>query len=190
MALTRPLTLDEFLLQLEEQPALEYERGVVTQKMSPQPKHGKLQMTLAMRFERHGYPQQVVSAFPETRVIWPAEGVSYVPDVIAYLPERVPYDEHGEIADHLYVPPDVTVEIPSPEQGLERQLERCRWYVAHGVAVSLLVHPGRHAVWVFRPGSESGPLEGDAVVDLSPEISGFSFVVSELFAVLRRPPQQ
>ena len=61
-----------------------------------------------------------------------------------------------------------------------------------GVPVSLLVHPGRHAVWVFRPGAESGPLEGDAVVDLSPEIagsSGLSFVVSELFSVLRRPPR-
>lgn len=42
VALTQPLTLDEFLLRPEEKPALEYERGVITQKMSPMPKHGKV----------------------------------------------------------------------------------------------------------------------------------------------------
>ena len=187
MALTRPLTLDEFLLRPEEQPALEFERGAVRQKMSPQPRHGRLALLLGLRFEAHGYPKQIASAFVETRVTWPAEGLSYVPDVIAYRVERVPYGADGELVDHLTVPPDVAVEIPSPGQGLDRQLERCRWYVAHGVAVSLLVHPGRHAVWVFRPGTETGLLTGDAVVDLGDVFEGFSFVVSELFAALRRP---
>jgi Uma2 family endonuclease len=108
--------------------------------------------------------------------------------VIAYLLERVPIAADGEIADHLFIPPDVAVEIPSPGQGLEHQLDRCRWYVAHGVRAALLVHPGRHAVWVFRPGEEIGPLVGDAVVDLGDVFAGFSFVVSELFGALRARP--
>lgn len=188
MALTRSLTLDEFLLQPEEQPALEYERGVITQKMSPQPRHGKLQLTLCMRFESHGYPEQLASAFSETRVIWPTEGVSYVPDVIVFRPERVPFGPDGEIADHFLVPPDVAIEIPSPGQCLETQMSRCRWYVAHGVRVSLLAHPDRHAVWVFRPDMEIGPLVGDAVVDLRDVFDGFSFVVSDVFRALRARP--
>jgi Uma2 family endonuclease len=185
MALTRSLTLDEFLLQPEEQPALEYERGVITQKMSPQPRHGKLQLTLCMRFESYGYPEQLASAFSETRVIWPIEAISYVPDVVVYQPERVPSGPNGEIADYFLVPPDVAIEIPSPGQGLEAQPQRCRWYVAHGVRVSLLAHPDRHAVWVFRPDGETGPLEGDAVVDLGDVFEGFSFVVSDVFRALR-----
>ena len=188
MALTRPLTLDEFLLQPEEQPALEYERGVMTQKMSPMARHGKLQMTLGVRFESHGQPEQILSAFSETRVTWPVEGISYVTDIIASLVERVPYDADGQLPNRLLTPPDVAVEIPSPGQSLGDQMDRCRWYVAHGVRVSLLAHPDREAIWVFRPDAEVGPLVGDAVVDLAPEIPGFSFVVGELFAVLQRRP--
>ena len=185
MALVRSLTLDEFLLEPEEQPALEYERGVITQKMSPMGKHGTLEGELYFRFRMHQYPRVAVRSLIETRVTWPAEGISYIPDVIAYRVERVPQDADREIPDRLIVPPDVAVEIPSPGQGLDDQMDRCRWYVAHGVSVSLLAHPGRRAVWVFRSDAEIGPLTGDAVVDLNPEIPGFSFIVSELFDALQ-----
>jgi Uma2 family endonuclease len=188
MALTRSLTLDEFLLQPEEQPALEYERGVITQKMSPKMRHAALQTAFTMRFETHGYPQTLVRAFPETRVTWPEEGVSYVPDVIAYLLERVPVDQYGDLPEDVIVPPDVAIEIPSPGQGLETQMDRCRWYVAHGVRASLLAPPARRSVWVFRPGAETGPLVGDAVVDLGDVFEGFSFVVSDVFRALRARP--
>jgi Uma2 family endonuclease len=188
MALTRSLTLDEFLLQPEEQPALEYEQGAITQKMSPKMRHGALQIALCVRFEAHGTPQQIARAFPEVRVTWPREGVSYVPDVIAYLLDRVPTDPDGDLPEDVIVPPDVAVEIPSPGQGLEQQMDRCRWYVAHGVRVSLLAHPARRAVWVFRPDSESGPLEGNAIVDLSDVLDGLSFAAAELFSALRSRP--
>ncbi|MCC7372202.1 MAG: Uma2 family endonuclease [Chloroflexi bacterium] len=184
MAVTRPLTLDEFLLRPEEQPALEYERGVVTQKMSPMAKHGTLEGELYFRFRMHQYPRVAVKSMTETRVTWLTEGISYVPDVIAYRVERVPSGVDREILDRLVVPPDVAVEIPSPGQTLDSQVERCRWYVQHGVKAALLVHPGRKAVWVFRAGAETGPLTGDAVVDLGDVFDGFSFVVAELFVSL------
>jgi Uma2 family endonuclease len=185
MALTRSLTLDEFLLQPEEQPALEYERGVITQKMSPMGKHGTLEGELYFRFRMHQYPRIVIRSLIETRVTWPDEGISYVPDVIAYRVGRVPTDADREVADRIVVPPDVAVEIASPGQVLEDQFDRCRWYVAHGVQVSLLAHPRRRAVWVFRPDSEIGPLVGDALVDLGDVFEGFAFVVAELFDALR-----
>jgi Uma2 family endonuclease len=185
MALTGQLTLDEFLLLPEEGPALEYERGVITQKMAPMARHSKLQVGLCIRFESHGHPQQLVSAFSEVRVTWPEEGISYVPDVSAYRVERVPIEADGDVSDHLTVPPDVAVEIWSPGQGVPRQMDRCRWYVAHGVAVSLLVHPERRTVWTFRPGAESGPLQNDDVVDLGDVFEGLTFTVAELFGALR-----
>lgn len=186
MALTERLTLDEFLLQPEERPALEYERGVITQKMAPLGWHGLLQGDLYFRFRMHGHPQAILEAFSETRVTWPDEGVSYVPDVIAYRSERVPADPSGLIENHLTVPPDVAVEIWSPDQVLSTQLERCRWYVEHGVPVSLLVHPNRGTVWTFRPSVESGPLRGEDLVDLGDVFPGLSFSVAELFQALRR----
>jgi len=185
MALTEQLTLDEFLLRPEEKPALEYARGVITQKMAPMGWHGKLQGVLYFRFEMHGYPQHLLSAYCETRVTWPGEGISYVPDVIAYRIEREPADPNGFIANQVTVPPDVAVEIWSAGQVLGQQIDRCRWYVAHGVPVSLLVHPERRRVWTFRPGAETGPLVGADVIGLSDLSAGLSFTVDDVFAGLR-----
>ena len=127
-----------------------------------------------------------------TRVAWTVEGVSDVPDVIAYRTERVPTDPNGEIPQHLFEPPDVAVEIASLGQGLAQQQDRCRWYVAHGVPVALLVHPERRAVWTFRPGAEpgmtaeQGSLHGDDLIDLSGVAPELTFTVVDLFSD-RRP---
>lgn len=187
MALTRPLTLDEFLRQPIPRPDLEFERGRIWQKQLGGARHGVVAMQLAIHFEMAGGPRAVARAFPETRVSGRSEDVCYVPDVIAYRVERVPSAADGYLVDELFVVPDVAVEIPSPEQDLE-QLERCRWYVAHGVKAALLAHPGRKAIWVLRADAEIGPLTGDTVVDLSDVFEGFSFVVSDLFRALRARP--
>lgn len=179
------LTLDEFLRLPEEKPALEYERGVISQKMAPLGWHGLLQGDLYFRFRTHGFPQHRVTALTETRVTWTAEGISYVPDVIAYRSERAPKDAEGVFTNNVTVPPDVAVEISSPGQTMAQQMDRCRWYVAHEVPVALLVHPERRTLWTFRPGLESGPLQGAATVDLGDVIDGFSFTVSKLFEALR-----
>jgi Uma2 family endonuclease len=188
MALTGQLTLDELLLLPETQPELEYERGVVTQKMAPMAWHGKLQGELYFRFKMHGHPQKLISAFSETRVTWLEEQISYVPDVIAYRSEREPRTPDGLILSHLTVPPDITVEISSPGQVLARQMDRCRWYIAHDVPLSLLVHPERRAVWAFRPGVEAGPLQNHDVVDLGNVFPSLSFSVADLFDELRAHP--
>jgi Uma2 family endonuclease len=185
MAVTEQLTLDEFLLRPEEKPALEYERGVITQKMAPMTWHGKLQFLLCMRFEQYGHPQPILSAFSETRVTWTSEGISYVPDAIVYRSEREPVEPDGYLIKQLFVPPDIAVEIWSEGQVLGQQMDRCRWYVAHDVPVALLVHPNRRTVWTFRPGAESGPLRGQDVIDLGDIAAGLSFTADELFAGLR-----
>jgi Uma2 family endonuclease len=185
MALTQQLTLDEFLRLPEEKPALEYAQGVITQKMAPMGWHSTLQGELYFRFKMHGFPERLLRAFNEARVTWLSERRSFVPDVIAYRMERQPLDSNGFIADQITVPPDVAVEIWSAGQVLGQQIERCRWYVAHDVPVSLLVHPQRHTVWTFRPGAESGPLTGTDVVDLSDISDGLSFSVDDLFEELQ-----
>jgi Uma2 family endonuclease len=185
MALTEQLTLDESLRLPEEKPALEYERGVITQKMAPMGWHSRLQFHIGMRFEQHGHPDPIFTAYTGTRVTWIDERKSYVPAAIAYFTERAPEEPDGYIVDRLTVPPDVAVEIWSEGQVLGDQIERCRWYVSHDVRVALLVHPHRRLAWAFRPGEESGPLSGTDVVDLSDLSDGLSFTVDELFTALR-----
>jgi Uma2 family endonuclease len=185
MALTEQLTLDEFLLLPEAEPALEYERGAITQKMAPLAWHGILQGELYFRFRVHRIPESGVRPLSETRVTWPSEGISYVPDVIAYRTERLPVNEHGEVPQHLFVPPDAASEIASPGQGFAGQRQRCRWYLNHGVPLSLLFRPEQRAVWTFRPGAEQGPLRDDDMIDLDDVFPGLSFTVAELFSALR-----
>ena len=175
----RRLTLEEFLALPEEKPALEYADGEVTRKVSPNYWHGKLQFVVASLLDRPG----LSSAASETRTTF--AGRSFVPDIIAFTWDRVPTGERGEIPTDVTVPPDVAVEIRSPDQTVRSQVERCRWYVANGVRVSIFVDPLRRVVRVFRPDGESGPLAGDDIVDLSDVIAGCGFSVNELFAALR-----
>ena len=175
----RRLSLEEFLALPEEKPALEYADGEVTQKVSPNAWHGKLQFVIAGRIDR----PDVSSAFTETRTTY--AGRSFVPDVIAFTWDRTPVGEDGEIPADVAIPPDVAVEIRSPGQSLREQVERCRWYVANGVRVAPLVDPISRTVRVFRPGREHGPLSGDDIVDLSDVIPGCTFSANELFAALR-----
>ena len=56
---TRRLTLEEFLRLPEREPALEFDDGVVTQKVSPKAKYSRLQGRLARLIEAIVEPPRV-----------------------------------------------------------------------------------------------------------------------------------
>jgi Uma2 family endonuclease len=180
------LTLEEFLRLPEAKPALEYADGEVTQKVSPKLRHGASQTAFVTLVNAVGIPKRLAFAAVETRCTF--GGRSHVPDVAVFSWERIPVDADGEMLDDVSCPPDIAVEVVSPGQSMAAQANRCRWYVANGVRVSLLLDPrarlGR-SVRVFRLDGETGPLRGAERVDLGDVIPGFSFVVDEPFAVLR-----
>lgn len=178
----RRLALEEFLRLPEEKPALELVAGRVTQKVSPRGPHGRLQLTLGMRFESFGAPTRLAAAFTETRVNF--AGDSVVPDLIVYRWERVPHDEQGEVALDFMTPPDIAVEIISPGQTLRNLEDRCRWYVANGVPVSLLIHPRRRTVTCFRLAVEPETLSGNDRIALDQVLPGFQLTVAQLFDAL------
>ncbi len=151
MALTlRRLTLEEFLKLPEEKPALEFDDGAVIQKVSPKGHHSGLQTELAVRFDRFARPGKLARAFTELRATF--GGRSYVPDVSVYRWGRIPVDEAGRVANDFFDPPDIAVEIVSPEQSVNAQVRRCLWFVANGVGVALLVDPADDSVLLFRSG--------------------------------------
>ena len=68
MAITRQgLGLAEFLELPEEKPALEYEAGRITQKVSPKAKHGRLQFRIAALIEAASEAGQLGLVFTELR---------------------------------------------------------------------------------------------------------------------------
>ncbi|MBA2447920.1 MAG: Uma2 family endonuclease [Chloroflexi bacterium] len=87
-----------------------------------------------------GRAHRVARAFPELRTT--LGGASVVPDISVYRWDRVPSDERGNVPEDVQEPPDIAVEVISPGQTLKELVDRCRWYVEHGVRVVLLVTRG------------------------------------------------
>ncbi|MDQ3541010.1 MAG: Uma2 family endonuclease [Chloroflexota bacterium] len=177
------MTVEEFLKLPEEKPALEFEDGMVSQKVSPKAKHSRLQLFLGGRLNDIAEPRKVAFAFTELRASF--GGRSYVPDVAVIRWDRVPFDEVGEFADDIVEPPDIAVEIASPSQSVTALVRRCVWYVENGVRIALLVDPADRSVVRFRPGQNPVVLTGDDVIALDGVLDDFALTVRELFDSLR-----
>lgn len=184
MAITeRRLTLEEFLALPERKPALEYDDGVVTQKVSPKLHHSALQGQLVLLLDRLLRPRKLGRAFPELRTTF--AGNSLVPDVAAYVQERIPQDADGMLVLDAHVPPDVAWEILSPGQRVANLIARCLWYVANGVRIAILVDPRNRVVRVVTPGGDVQTLGDDDQIDLTAVFPGCSISVRQLFEALR-----
>lgn len=185
MAVTStPLTLEEFLRLPEENPALEFADGVVSQKVSPKVRHSILQGELVKRLDQAGLPYRLARAMPELRVTF--GGASYVPDIAVCRWERIPVDAAGLATGDFLGPPDLAIEIVSPEQSVNALVRRCLWYVANGVQVALLVDPSDESVLAFRPDRPTTAWHGSDRIDVSEVLCGFDLTVDQLFAALRQ----
>jgi Uma2 family endonuclease len=183
VAPARRMSLAEFLKIPERKPALEYEFGEITQKVSPKARHSALQVALCMlingllKARRRGY------AFSELRTTF--AGQSLVPDVAVFRWERIPLDENGEVVQDITIPPDIAVEIPSPRQSGPRQMRRCLWYVANGVKAALLVDEKDRTVFVYRPDAIPQAARGADQIDLTDVVPELRLTAEEIFGALR-----
>ena len=189
MAITgQRLTLEDFLALPEEKPALEYFDGVVTQKVAPKGRHSWLQYELSGYFNQSARYRKLVIALPELRTSY--AGSSPVPDVAVYRRDRVPWGPGGEVPDDFYEPPDIAVEIISPEQSKVKLVEKGKWYVAHGVPLALLVDPDDLSVTTFRPGEPPTVLRGADAIDFAAVLPGLRLAVRRLFGWLQAGSRQ
>lgn len=177
------LTLEEFLKLPEEKPALEFEDGLVSQKVSPKGQHSTLQWSICNLLNRLTIERRSAMAFPELRSTY--GGHSYVPDVSVYTWDRIPRTADGKVANDFFEPPDIAIEIVSPEQSVNRLIKRCLWYLEHGVRIALLVDPQDESVLLFRPGTGPVPLSGSDRIALDDVLPGFELTVEALFATLK-----
>jgi Uma2 family endonuclease len=186
MALTQQrIRLDEFLKLPEEKPALEYMDGVVIQKVSPKTRHSALQFELAERINGFARPRRLARAFTELRATF--SGASPVPDISVLRWDSVPYDDKGILVDDITEAPAVAIEIVSPDQSVNALIQRCLWYVSHGVEIALLIDPDDESIVAFRHGQEPRVLRGPDRIDLDEVLPGFGLTAGELFNSLRRP---
>ena len=179
---TGRLTLDEFLMLPEAEPALEFLDGMVMQKVSPKGHHSALQFELARVIDLFARPSKLARVFTELRATF--GGASPVPDVVVYRWERIPTDARGRLAHDFRQPPDIAIEIVSPKQSVNALFRRCQWYVAHRVQVALLVDPADESILCFQPNQMPRILRGTDLIDFGDVLPSFELTVQQLFACL------
>jgi Uma2 family endonuclease len=151
-ALSKTLTLEEFLQQPETTPASEYINGQVIQKPMPQGKHSRLQGEFIPAINGVVKPQKIACAFPELRCTFGDR--STVPDIAVFVWNRIPLDETGEIANEFQLAPDWTIEILSPRQNQTKVTKNILHCLKHGTQMGWLIDPGEKTVLVYRPKQE------------------------------------
>jgi Uma2 family endonuclease len=139
-------------------------------------------LVLAWRLDEAGEHGKVAKAFPELRTTF--AGASRVPDIAVYRRDRLPLDANGKIANVFTVPPDIAIEIVSPERRFNAVMRHCLWYVTHGVQVALLVDPDDESVLAFRPDGLPVVWMGADRIDVSEVIPDFDLTAEQLFASL------
>ena len=111
-----PLSLGDFLALPEQKPSLEYgPAGEITQKPTGTTDHSIVQANVFRLLDALGFGR----AFPELRLV--LGGLSRVPDVAFYRRERRTREQRPT------TPPDVTVEVVSPDQTPGDVALKCRW---------------------------------------------------------------
>lgn len=176
----RTLTLEEFLARPETRPYSEYIDGEVVRKAMPNRTHAILQgyllLMLAHFLERTG----LGAVYPEFRCIFGPLGRrrALVPDVTYIARERDSDDEYQ------YGPPDLVIEVLSPNDRPGRVAERVRFLLANGVRLVWVVDGRRREIRVSSPDAETRVLRPGDLLDGGDVLRGFSLAVDELFARL------
>ncbi len=177
------VTLEEFLKLPEEKPSLEYIDGRIEAKVSPQKRHGVIESRLTAHFNQFAEPRRIGMAFPELRCTF--TGRSIVPDVVFLLREHIEVDERGYFVDETPLPPDIHVEIISPEQAVRTSHEKLVHSTSHGCPLGWLIHPYRETVDVYRPGTPTEKRGPGDVLEGDPVLPGYVLPVAELFGWLK-----
>ena len=183
------ITLEEFLRlpKIDERPYLEYIDGRIEAKVSPQKKHGILEKRLMNHIDTYSEPRLLGQTFPELRSTF--AGRSIIPDVVFLLDEHIEADERGEILDPTLRPPDIHVEIVSPDQSVRKCREKLAFSTANGCPLGWLIDPGRKTISAYRPGRRPERLAADGALSGDPVLLGYRLPIAELFGWLRlRPP--
>jgi Uma2 family endonuclease len=177
------LTLGQFLQLFEEEPPLEYIDGRIEAKVSPQKKHSQIQSELRDHINRFAKTARLGLAFIELRCTF--GGWSIVPDVAFLLREHIELDEVGELVDETNCPPDIHVELISPDKQVKRSHGKLLHSTANGCSLGCLIDPYKRTIDVYRPGRPPERLTAGGFLEGEPVLPGYRLPVAEIFGWLK-----
>lgn len=103
------------------------------------------------------------------------------PDV-AFI-SRKRYEEKGIPDKFADFPPDLAVEVLSPEDTVSEILRKVEEYLAAGVPLVWIVDPATQTVTVYRSLQDVKVLTADQELDASPVLPDFRVTIAEMFAL-------
>jgi Uma2 family endonuclease len=145
-AVAKLLTLDEFLKLPETKPASEFIDGQIIQKPMPQAKHSAIQRDFIPAVNSILRPDRIARAFPELRCTFGARSI--VPDSAVFTWERIQRDDTGKVINQVFVAPDWTIEILSPEQSQTKVVRNILHCLDHGTQMGWLIDPDEELIFV------------------------------------------
>ena len=108
-----------------------------------------------------------------------------LPDVAVYRWERLPRTPDGKLANRYEGPPDVAIEIVSPDQSVSEMVDKCRRHLAHGTRIALAIDPDSEVIVRCLPDGSATTLRGSDRVDLDSVVPGSELTPRALFDTLR-----
>jgi Uma2 family endonuclease len=185
MTVTTKISFEHFMRAPGTKPASEWACGEVVQKPMPTVPHSMIQgyfiLTLGPFLHRTG----IGWIFPELRCIFGPTGREriFVPDLVYIARERLPSEQY------LYAPPDLAIEILSPEQPMARFSDKIQFYLLNGVRLVRVIDPIDRTVAALAPGQEPRVLSSGDTLDGGDVLPGFSVAVDDIFAQMLVSPR-
>lgn len=171
------LTLAEFLALPASNDGCELKDGAILPKVSPKRFHSKTQRALLYLLDAWGETLGEVGV--EWAVVLRRNGKAWVPvpDLLFVFGDRLPANLGDEPCP---VPPDLVVEIVSPDQTFSEMVEKATDYLAAGVARVWIVDTKAQAIAVFAPDAVPITYRGDMVLRCD-RLPGLALTVRQVF---------
>ena len=156
-------------------------RGELVEQMPPGLRHNKIMGLVTHLLMSFVLPRSLGTVLPGDTGVIVERGPDTVrgPDVAFYSAERMRLDD--DIPGYAELPPDLVIEIRSPNDSLPYMMERAEMWLAHGVPLVWNLVPEAQSVDVYQPDSETVSLTRDDVITGGDVLPGFSSRVSDLF---------
>ncbi len=175
------LTTAEDLLRMPRGRARhELVRGELRVMCLPGARHGRIALRIGRLLDTHASQTGAGVAFGELGFLLARD-----PDTVrgpdAAFISRERYDAVGETTKYWPGPPDLAVEVLSPNDTFREVQEKAREWVAAGCTAVLVLDPDERTATVYRAGGDSHIYAGEERVDLSDAVPDFRVAVGELF---------
>ncbi len=177
-AMTPSMTLEAFLGSAMASDRAELVQSQVVPKMAPKRFHAKTQKALLQLLDP--WAEGRGHFYPEWSVVLSRRGEAWVPvpDLMFVAYDRLPADWDEDAPSP--VPPDLAIEITSPDQTFGEMVAKATDYIAAGVTRVWVVDPRAKTVTVFVPDGPPQTYGQDGVVVDGP-LGDLNLTVARIF---------